>query len=97
MCSLYRIIDCGSFGFQLIILLFLCLFMFLCTIILLFFFYCFYWGRLMLDLYLFSMYGIDFSLTFVVDYLSVGFFGCVSFISGVVFYYRVFYMAGGKE
>jgi len=81
-------------------LLYFCFFVYLCFCVRLyfyFFFYCFYWGRLMLDLYLFSMYGIDFSLTFVVDYLSVGFFGCVSFISGVVFYYRVFYMAGGKE
>jgi len=38
--------------------------------------------------------SIDFSISFLFDYLSVGFFGCVSLISRVVFFYRNFYIIG---
>jgi NADH:ubiquinone oxidoreductase subunit 5 (subunit L)/multisubunit Na+/H+ antiporter MnhA subunit len=38
--------------------------------------------------------GVDVGFTFVFDFISLGFSGCVSFISGVVFIYRTFYMRG---
>lgn len=38
--------------------------------------------------------GIDLSFTFVIDFLSSGFFSCVSFIAGIVFFYSVFYIEG---
>jgi len=61
------------------------------------FFYTFYFNRLVVEFFLFEISNVDFSFTFVFDYLSLGFFGCVSFISGIVFFYRIFYIAGGKE
>jgi len=47
----------------------------------------------MVDFYLFSFGFLDVSLTFIFDYLSFGFFGCVSFISGMVFFYISFYIS----
>lgn len=70
--------------------LFFCLFGFLVFV----FLCCFFGGGLMLDLYLFRMGSIEFSLTFLLDYVSVGFFGCVSLISAVVFFYSNFYIRG---
>lgn len=40
------------------------------------------------------MGGIEVSLVFVLDFVSLGFFSCVSLISGVVFFYSIFYMGG---
>jgi len=62
--------------------------------ILFFFVYVFFIGGLLLEFYFFNFSGFDVSLSFVFDFVSLGFFGCVSFISGVVFYYRVFYIEG---
>jgi len=58
------------------------------------FLYLFGIGGVMLDLFLFSFLGVDFSLTLIFDFLSFGFFGCVSLVSSLVFFYSVFYMAG---
>ena len=58
------------------------------------FFLVFVFGGVLFDFYLFSYLGIDFSFSLVFDFLSVGFFLCVSFISSVVFFYSLFYMAG---
>jgi len=55
----------------------------------LFFFYC---GGFYLDLNFFIRSRYPVVLRFCFDYLSFGFFGCVSFISGVVFFYRNYYM-----
>lgn len=51
-------------------------------------------GGFLLDFFLFSMSGWDISLTLVLDYVSFGFFSCVSFISSIVFFYSIFYIAG---
>lgn len=48
----------------------------------------------MFDLFFFTFCGLDFSFSFVFDFLSLGFGGCVSLISSVVFFYRLFYMEG---
>jgi len=58
------------------------------------FLWCFFGGGLILDLYLFSFGSVEFSLSFLLDYVSVGFFSCVSLISGAVFFYSNFYMDG---
>jgi len=50
-----------------------------------FFYFFFLWG------------GFEMGFSFLFDYLSFGFFACVSFISGVVFFYSVFYMEGGLD
>jgi len=67
---------------------------FLYLIFLFFFLFTFYWGGFFVDFFFFPLGYLDFSLSFVFDYLSFGFFGCVSLISGVVFYYVSFYMLG---
>lgn len=61
------------------------------------FFFSFYLGGFLVDFYFFSFGPFDVSLAFVFDYLSFGFFGCVSFISGMVFYYVSFYMEGSLD
>ena len=48
----------------------------------------------MLDFFLFSGGGFDVSFVFLFDMVSLSFFSCVSFISGVVFFYSGFYMSG---
>jgi len=48
----------------------------------------------MIDLFLFTFGEFDLSLSFVMDFLSFGFAGCVALISSVVFAYSVFYMEG---
>lgn len=58
------------------------------------FVWCFFGGGLIFDLYLFRLSSIEFSLSFLLDYVSVGFFRCVSLISGAVFFYSNFYMDG---
>jgi NADH-ubiquinone oxidoreductase chain 5 len=58
------------------------------------FFYVFYEGGFVFDLFFFTFCGLDFSFSFVFDFLSLGFGGCVSLISSVVFFYRLFYMEG---
>jgi NADH:ubiquinone oxidoreductase subunit 5 (subunit L)/multisubunit Na+/H+ antiporter MnhA subunit len=62
-----------------------------------FFFFLFFRGGVLLDFFLFSFLGFDFSFCFVVDFVSLGFAGCVSVISSVVFLYRVFYMGGSLD
>ena len=54
----------------------------------------FFGTRFVFEFFLFSFSGLDLSFVFVLDFLRLGFFRCVSFISGVVFFYSVFYIAG---
>ena len=49
--------------------------------------------RFLFEFFIFSFLGLDLSFVFVFDFLSLGFFSCVSFISGVVFLYSVFYIS----
>jgi NADH-ubiquinone oxidoreductase chain 5 len=58
------------------------------------FFLVFFEGGFIFDLFFFSFRGFDFVFSFVFDFLSVGFAGCVAMISSVVFMYRMFYMSG---
>jgi len=58
------------------------------------FLFFFYRGGVIVDFFLFSFMGIDFSFSLIFDFLSFGFFGCVSLISSLVFFYSVFYMDG---
>lgn len=51
-------------------------------------------GGLVIDYFLFSLGSLDFSLGLIFDCVSLGFFCRVSFISGLVFFYSVFYMEG---
>jgi NADH:ubiquinone oxidoreductase subunit 5 (subunit L)/multisubunit Na+/H+ antiporter MnhA subunit len=61
------------------------------------FIFLFFLGGVQFD-YCFRFAGfLDFSLTFVFDYLSLGFFSCVSFISGCVFLFTIFYMGGSLD
>lgn len=57
------------------------------------FIYFFYVGSCVVD-FLFFGVGIDFSLSLVLDFLSIGFSRCVFLISSVVFFYGIFYMEG---
>jgi NADH:ubiquinone oxidoreductase subunit 5 (subunit L)/multisubunit Na+/H+ antiporter MnhA subunit len=66
-------------------------------LLLLFFLFCFFVGGFLFDFHFFSVFGFDVYLTFVFDYLSLGFFSCVSLISGMVFCYRNFYIRGGLD
>lgn len=63
-------------------------------VLLFYFFVCFYFGGRLIDFFLFRLGGLDLSLSVVFDYVSFGFFSCVSFISGLVFLYSVFYIEG---
>src|SRR5882757_948830 len=57
-----------------------------------------FFGRgVLVEIPLFALLGMDFGLTFIFDFLRVGFFGCVSLISGFVFLYRFFYMRGSFD
>lgn len=58
------------------------------------FFFCFFGHRFLLDFYVFTLLGVDSSFSIVLDFLSLGFFSCVSFISFIVFLYSIFYMEG---
>jgi NADH-ubiquinone oxidoreductase chain 5 len=51
-------------------------------------------GGFFFEVFLFRIGGVDFSISFLFDYVSLGFFSCVSFISGLVFLYSVFYIEG---
>lgn len=51
----------------------------------------------MFELFIFRLGGLDFSFTFIFDYLSLGFFSCVSFISAIIFFYSIFYMSGTTD
>jgi len=45
-----------------------------------------------------SVVGIfDLSFCFVFDYLSTGFFSCVSFVSGCVMFFSVYYIGGSVD
>lgn len=58
------------------------------------FFFCFFGHRFLFDFYVFTLLGVDSSFSIVLDFLSLGFFSCVSFISFIVFLYSIFYMEG---
>jgi len=58
------------------------------------FIYTFFGVGFLVDYSLFKLGRVDLSFTFVFDFLSLGFFSCVSFISWIVFLYRVFYIEG---
>jgi len=80
--------------YQLIIFLYAFLFFFIYFFFTFFFFVTFFGPSFLFDFYLFSISGLDASFTVVFDFVRTGFFSCVSFISGVVFLYRIFYMRG---
>lgn len=69
-------------------------FLVLYFVLLFFFVFSFFGGGVLLDFYLFSYGGVDFRLSLIFDYVSFGFFSCVSFISGLVFLYSIFYIEG---
>jgi len=48
----------------------------------------------MVDYFLFNIYSFEFSFCIIFDFVSFGFFICVSLISSLVFLYRKFYMEG---
>jgi NADH-ubiquinone oxidoreductase chain 5 len=73
------------FSFLFVFFYFWFFFLFLC---------CFWGGGWMIDYVLFCFVGLDVGVIFVFDYVGLGFFCCVSLISGLVFLYRVFYMEG---
>lgn len=58
------------------------------------FFFCFFGRRFLFDFYIFTLLGVDCSFSIVLDFLRLGFFSCVSFISFIVFLYSIFYMEG---
>ena len=81
--------------FRFISFMFFCfLFFFLYLFLLFFFLFCFYGGGFILDFFLFSLSGFEVSLSFIIDYVSLGFFLRVSFISSMVFLYSLFYIRG---
>lgn len=51
----------------------------------------------MVDFFVLRLGGFDVSLGFLFDYVSVGFFCSVSFISGLVFFYSFFYIEGVRD
>ena len=53
-----------------------------------------FYGSFAYNLFVFSLGGIDLSFSFLFDYVSLGFFRTVSFISRIVYFYSVFYMRG---
>lgn len=69
-------------------------FLFAYLLLLLGFVFSYFFCSFLFDVYLFNLVGYDFSLGFVFDCVSLGFFCCVSFISGLVFRYAIFYMEG---
>ena len=60
------------------------------------FLFLFYCGGYYFDVNFFLSSGVLSGVRFSFDYLSFGFFSCVSFISGVVFFYRNYYIEGGR-
>lgn len=85
--------DCGSlgvFGFMYFFLFFFALCLVLEGLIVLRVFF----GSFSVRLFFFSIGGVDLSFRFLFDYVSLGFFGAVSFISRMVFFYSVFYIEG---
>lgn len=78
----------------LIVYVFSFLFFLIYFIFVTFFGFVFFRGGVLLDFFVFSCFGLDVSFSFLFDFVSLGFFGCVSFISIVVFFFRVFYMEG---
>lgn len=79
---------------QLIVFSFSFIFFLLYLVTGFFFFVCFFGSSFVLEFYLFTISGLDITFTFVFDFLRLGFFRCVSFISGIVFLYSVFYIEG---
>jgi NADH-ubiquinone oxidoreductase chain 5 len=75
------------------IFLFSCAFLVFYLFLMSIFVFVFYHGGYLLE-YFWLFKELEFSLTFIFDFLSIGFFSCVSFISGLVFLYRIFYMEG---
>jgi len=73
---------CGYFFFYFYVLFLFC------------FSYLFFFGGIIIDYFLFSVYSFEISLCMIFDYVSFGFFMCVSLISSLVFLYRKFYMEG---
>lgn len=65
---------------------------FMFVVVFLFLFFC---GGFYLDLNFFVRSRYSILMRFSLDYLSFGFFRCVSFISGAVFFYRNYYIEGG--
>jgi len=57
-------------------------------------FYLFFDGGLVFEWYFLEFCGVDLGFSIVLDYVSMGFFSCVSFISFIVFIYRMFYISG---
>lgn len=97
--SVFGISGCGLGGLYRSIMFYLFCFGFviLYFFLVMTFFLSFFVGGALVDFYFTSFFGYEFSLSFVFDYLSFGFFGCVSFISGMVFFYSNFYMEGGTD
>lgn len=74
-------------------ILFYILFLFLLLSIL----FLFFRGGFYVRFIIFDILGIRLRLDFVLDYVSLGFFMCVSLISSLVFFYRNFYMREGRD
>jgi NADH-ubiquinone oxidoreductase chain 5 len=77
-----------------VLVLFFLFFFYFYVVFMACFFYLFFMGGFMVDYFLFGFYGFDFSFCVIFDYVSFGFFICVSLISSLVFLYRNFYMEG---
>ncbi len=54
----------------------------------------FYGGGVIVEAFLFCFSGVEYSLSFIFDFLSTRFFSRVSIVSFVVFLYRAFYIEG---
>jgi len=70
------------------------MFLFIFSLFFCFFLYVFFWGRIVLDFFVVGVFGIEVSFGFVFDFVSLGFFMFVSFVSGIVFFYSLMYMEG---
>lgn len=87
--------DCGSLGIcRPLFFLFRCLFCFVYLGFFSIFFFLFFRGGYFVRIPLFRI-GSIIRLDFLFDYISLGFFMCVSLISSIVFIYSYFYMEGG--
>ena len=56
-----------------------------------------FFGSFIFEYFLFSYRTIEISLSFIFDYISLGFFSRVSLISSVVFLYRIYYISGSFD
>jgi len=83
---------CGPFGFF-NLMLYGSLFMFVYFFLMWFYFYFMFLNRLLVEIVLFFL-GVDLRFVLVFDFLSFGFFSCVSSICGLVYFYSFFYMEG---